>query len=142
MDSLADHHGWSKHIEETQGAAPDFPLIADAAREVANLWNMIQPNASDTLTVRSVSNIDPGKKIRLILACPAGSGRNVDAALRVIDSLQLSDGYKVATPVNWKQGEDGIIVPALKDEEARTLFPQGWKALKPYLRMVSQPKRG
>lgn len=139
VDKLADHHGWSKDIEETQGAALNFPLIADADRKVSDLYDMIHPNASDTFTVRSVFVIDPNRKVRLTLTYPASTGRNFDEILRVIDSLQLTDNYKVATPVNWKQGEDVIIVPAVKDEDARKLFPQGWKALKPYLRIVRQP---
>lgn len=139
VDKLADHHGWSKDIEETQGAALNFPLIADADRKVSDLYDMIHPNASDTFTVRSVFVIDPNRKIRLTLTYPASTGRNFDEILRVIDSLQLTDNYKVATPVNWKQGEDVIIVPAVKDEDAKKLFPQGWKTLKPYLRIVGQP---
>lgn len=140
VDILEDHHGWSKDIEETQGTALNFPLIADADKKVANLYDMIHPNASDTFTVRSVFVIDPNKKIRLSLTYPASTGRNFDEILRVIDSLQLTDRYKVATPVNWKQGEDVIIVPAVKDDDAKTLFPDGWKTLKPYLRIVPQPK--
>ena len=140
VDKLEDHHGWSKDIEETQGVALNFPLIADADKTVANLYDMIHPNASDTFTVRSVFIIDPNKKIRLQLTYPASTGRNFDEILRVIDSLQLTDGYKVATPVNWKQGEDVIIVPAVKDEDAKKLFPQGWKTLKPYLRVVKLQK--
>jgi alkyl hydroperoxide reductase subunit AhpC len=140
VDKLEDHHGWSKDIEETQGAALNFPLIADPDKTVANLYDMIHPNASDTFTVRSVFIIDPNKKIRLQLTYPASTGRNFDEILRVIDSLQLTDGYKVATPVNWKQGEDVIIVPAVKDEDAKKLFPQGWKTLKPYLRVVKLAK--
>lgn len=140
VDKLEDHHGWSKDIEETQGTALNFPLIADADKKVANLYDMIHPNASDTFTVRSVFVIDPNKKIRLSLTYPASTGRNFDEILRVIDSLQLTDHYKVATPVNWKQGEDVIIVPAIKDDDARSLFPDGWKTLKPYLRIVPQPK--
>ena len=136
VDKLEDHHGWSKDIEETQGAALNFPLIADADRKVSNLYDMIHPNASDSFTVRSVFIIDPNKKIRLIITYPASTGRNFDEVLRVIDSLQLTDRQKLATPVNWKPGDDAIIVPALKDEEARKLFPQGWKTLKPYLRIV------
>jgi alkyl hydroperoxide reductase subunit AhpC len=136
VDKLEDHHGWSKDIEETQGTALNFPLIADADRKVSDLYGMIHPNASDTLTVRSVFIIDPNKKIRLTLTYPASTGRNFDEILRVIDSLQLTDKYKVATPVNWKPGDDAIIVPAVKDEEAKKLFPQGWKTLKPYLRIV------
>jgi thioredoxin-dependent peroxiredoxin len=140
VDKLEDHRGWSKDIEETQGTALNFPLIADADKKVANLYDMIHPNASDTFTVRSVFVIDPNKKIRLSLTYPASTGRNFDEILRVIDSLQLTDRYKVATPVNWKQGEDVIIVPAIKDDDAKTLFPDGWKTLKPYLRIVPQPK--
>ncbi len=140
VDKLVDHHGWSKDIEETQGTALNFPLIADADKKVSNLYGMIHPNASDTFTVRSVFVIDPNKKIRLTLTYPASTGRNFDEILRVIDSLQLTDKHKVATPVNWKHGEDVIIVPALKDEDAKKLFPQGWKTLKPYLRVVTQPK--
>jgi thioredoxin-dependent peroxiredoxin len=140
VDKLEDHHGWSRDIEETQGTALNFPLIADADKKVANLYDMIHPNASDTFTVRSVFVIDPNKKIRLSLTYPASTGRNFDEILRVIDSLQLTDRYKVATPVNWKQGEDVIIVPAVKDDDAKTLFPDGWKTLKPYLRIVPQPK--
>lgn len=140
VDKLEDHHGWAKDIEETQGAALNFPLIADADRKVANLYDMIHPNASDTFTVRSVFVIDPNKKLRLSLTYPASTGRNFDEILRVIDSLQLTDGYKVATPVNWQPGEDVIIVPSVKDEDAAKLFPNGWKAIKPYLRLVPQPK--
>jgi alkyl hydroperoxide reductase subunit AhpC len=140
VDKLEDHHGWSKDIEETQGQALNFPLIADADKTVANLYDMIHPNASDTFTVRSVFVIDPNKKLRLSLTYPASTGRNFDEILRVIDSLQLTDKHKVATPVNWKHGEDVIIVPALKDDDARKLFPDGWKTLKPYLRVVAQPK--
>jgi alkyl hydroperoxide reductase subunit AhpC len=140
VDKLEDHHGWSKDIEETQGAALNFPLIADADKKVANLFDMIHPNASDTFTVRSVFVIDPNKKLRLSLTYPASTGRNFDEILRVIDSLQLTDKYKVATPVNWKDGEDVIIVPAVKDEEAKKLFPEGFKTIKPYLRTVAQPK--
>jgi len=140
VDKLEDHHGWSKDIEETQGASLNFPLIADADKKVADLYDMIHPNASDTFTVRSVFVIDPNKKIRLTLTYPASTGRNFDEILRVIDSLQLTDQYKVATPVNWKPGDDVIIVPALKDDDAKKLFPNGWKALKPYLRLVPQPK--
>ncbi|MCX7060775.1 MAG: peroxiredoxin [Gammaproteobacteria bacterium] len=140
VDKLEDHHGWAKDIEETQGAALNFPLIADADRKVADLYDMIHPNASDSFTVRSVFVIDPNKKLRLSLTYPASTGRNFDEILRVIDSLQLTDKHKVATPVNWKQGEDVIIVPALKNEDAAKLFPDGWKTLKPYLRVVPQPK--
>lgn len=136
VDKLVDHEGWSKDIEETQGTALNFPLIADPEKKVATLYGMIHPNASDTLTVRSVFVIDPNKKIRLTLTYPASTGRNFDEILRVIDSLQLTDKQRLATPVNWKPGDDAIIVPALKDEDAKKLFPQGWKTLKPYLRIV------
>lgn len=140
VDTLADHEGWSRDIEETQGSSLNFPLIADPQRKVAELYGMIHPNASGTLTVRSVFVIDPSKKVRLMITYPASTGRNFDEILRVIDSLQLTDRHKVATPVNWKQGEDVIIVPAVSDEDAKSLFPQGWKALKPYLRVTSQPQ--
>ncbi|MDM4769772.1 peroxiredoxin [Solimonas sp. SE-A11] len=140
VDKLEDHHGWSKDIAETQGTSLNFPLIADADKTVANLYDMIHPNASDTFTVRSVFIVDHNKKIRLTLTYPASTGRNFDEVLRVIDSLQLTDKYKVATPVNWKQGDDVIIVPAVNNEDAKKLFPQGWKELRPYLRVVPQPK--
>ncbi len=140
VDKLEDHHGWSRDIEETQGAALNFPLIADADRKVANLYGMIHPNASDTMTVRSVFVIDHNKKVRMTLTYPASTGRNFDEILRVIDSLQLTDKYKVATPVNWVQGEDVIIVPAVSNDDAQKMFPGGWKELKPYLRVVPQPK--
>lgn len=139
VDTLADHQGWSYDIEQTQGTALNFPLIADADKKVATLYGMIHPNASETFTVRSVFVIDPQKKIRLTITYPASTGRNFDEILRVIDSLQLTDRYKVATPVNWQRGEDVIIVPSVSDADARTLFPDGWKALKPYLRIVPQP---
>jgi len=140
VDALGSHEGWSKDILETQGHAVNFPMIADADRKVSGLYGMIHPNASDTFTVRSVFVIDPNKKVRLTITYPASTGRNFDEVLRVIDSLQLTDKHKVATPVNWKQGEDVIIVPSVKDEDAQKLFPKGWKALKPYLRLVPQPK--
>jgi thioredoxin-dependent peroxiredoxin len=136
----ADSHGrWSKDIEETQGAALNFPLIADHDRKVSGLYGMIHPNANDTLTVRSVFVIDPSKKVRLTLTYPASTGRNFDELLRVVDSLQLTDKHKVATPANWKHGEDVIIVPAVSDEQAKHLFPGGWTEVKPYLRTVKQP---
>jgi alkyl hydroperoxide reductase subunit AhpC len=136
----ADSHGkWSKDIEETQGTALNFPLIADHDRKVADLYGMIHPNANDTLTVRSVFVIDPNKKVRLTLTYPASTGRNFDELLRVIDSLQLTDKHKVATPANWKHGEDVIIVPAVSNEQAKDLFPGGWTEVKPYLRTVKQP---
>ncbi|KYZ86038.1 peroxidase [Alcanivorax sp. KX64203] len=140
VDPLDDHNAWCGDIEETQGQALNFPLLADADRKVANLYGMIHPNANDTLTVRSVFVIDPNKKIRLTITYPASTGRNFDEILRVIDSLQLTDGYKVATPVNWNDGDDVIIVPSLSNEDAQKLFPEGWDEKKPYLRMVKQPK--
>lgn len=139
VDPTDSHAGWAKDIEETQGAALNFPLIADHDRKVSDLYGMIHPNASDTMTVRSVFIIDPAKKVRLTLTYPAATGRNFDELLRVIDSLQLTDGHKVATPANWKQGGDVIIVPSVSDEAAKELFPGGWDAQKPYLRVVKQP---
>lgn len=140
VDSVTDHKRWAGDIEETQGAALNFPLIGDPDRKVANLYDMIHPNANDTLTVRSVYIIGPDKKIKLILTYPASTGRNFDELLRVIDSLQLTAKHQVATPANWKNGEDVIIVPSLSDADAKAKFPGGWKALKPYLRIVPQPK--
>lgn len=140
VDPLKDHHGWAKDIAETQGHAVNFPMIADPDMKVANLYGMIHPNASDRFTVRSVFVIDPNKKVRLTITYPASTGRNFDEILRVIDSLQLTDRQKLATPVNWKPGDDAIIVPSLSDDDAKKLFPQGWKTLKPYLRLVKQPK--
>ena len=140
VDSTGDHERWAADIEETQGTKPNFPLIGDADRKVADLYDMIHPNANDTLTVRSVYVIGPDNKIKLELTYPASTGRNFDEILRVIDSLQLTAKHKVATPVNWKQGEDVIIVPAVSDEEAKEQFPDGWNAVKPYLRIVPQPQ--
>src|SRR6516162_5088510 len=122
VDPLDSHEGWSKDIEETQGQAPNFPLIADPDRKVADLYDMIQPNASDTMTVRSVFVIGPDNKVKLTLTYPASTGRNFDEILRAIDSLQLTANHKVATPSNWKQGEDVIIVPAVSDDEAKERF--------------------
>ncbi|MGH8528415.1 MAG: peroxiredoxin [Nevskiales bacterium] len=136
VDSVQDHLGWSKDIEETQHQRVNFPMIADPDMRVANLYGMIHPKASDRFTVRSVFVIDPNKKVRLSITYPASTGRNFDEILRVLDSLQLTDQQKLATPVNWKPGEDAIIVPAVTDDEAKKLFPQGWKTLKPYLRYV------
>jgi thioredoxin-dependent peroxiredoxin len=142
VDPLKDHEGWSKDIEETQGQKLNFPLLADSDRKVANLYDMIHPNANDTFTVRSVFIIDPNKKIRLIITYPASCGRNFSEIVRVLDSLQLTDNHKVATPVNWKNGDDVIIVPALQDEaEINRLFPKGYKKIKPYLRITPQPNR-
>ena len=139
VDSVEDHVRWSDDIEATQGARPKFPLIGDPERKVANLYGMIHPNANDTLTVRSVFIIDPAKKIRAMITYPASTGRNFDEILRVIDSLQLTDKYKVATPVNWKNGDNVIIVPSVSNDEARKLFPGGWDEQRPYLRVVKQP---
>ena len=142
VDPVNDHQLWKKDIEETQNCKLNFPLLADGDRKVATLYNMIHPNASETFTVRSVFIIDPQKKVRLIITYPAATGRNFDEILRVIDSLQLTDKHKVATPVNWKQGDDVIISPAVKDEaEIKKLFPKGYKALKPYLRITPQPNK-
>jgi thioredoxin-dependent peroxiredoxin len=141
VDSVESHHRWEGDIAETQGQAVNFPMIGDPDRVVATLYDMIHPNAHDTLTVRSVFVIDPANKVRLTITYPASTGRNFDEVLRVVDSLQLTDRHKVATPVNWKQGDDVIIVPSLSDEAARELFPGGWDAQKPYLRVVKQPGR-
>jgi thioredoxin-dependent peroxiredoxin len=140
IDPLDAHAGWAKDIEETQGYRPNFPIVADPERQVANLYGMMHPNHDEVFTVRTVFVIDPDKKVRLMITYPQTTGRNFDEILRVIDSLQLTDKHKVATPVNWKQGEDVIIVPAVSDEEAKQKFPNGWKALKPYLRLTPQPK--
>jgi alkyl hydroperoxide reductase subunit AhpC len=139
VDAVSDHRAWARDIEETQGAALNFPLLADADRKVSDLYGMIHPAASDTLTVRSVFVIDPAHRIRLMITYPASTGRNFEELLRVIDSLQLTDGYKVATPVDWRYGQDVIIVPSLGDEEAKALFPKGWRAERPYLRVTPQP---
>ena len=140
VDPVDDHRSWAGDIEETQGHALNFPLLADADRSVSGLYDMIHPNANDTLTVRSVFIIDPNKKIRLTITYPASTGRNFAEILRVIDSLQLTDGHKVATPVNWTEGDDCIIVPSVSNEQAKELFPQGWDEKKPYLRMVKLDK--
>jgi len=140
IDPVTSHQGWAADIKDVTGHALNFPLIPDHDRRIAKLYDMIHPNASDTATVRSVFVIDPKKKIRLFITYPQTTGRNFDEILRVIDSLQLTDGHRVATPVNWKPGEDVIIVPAVTDEEARAKFPKGWRALKPYLRLTPQPE--
>ncbi len=140
VDPLESHRSWVGDIEETQGAELNYPLIADPERKVADLYDMIHPNASDTLTVRSVFIIGPDKKVKLILTYPASTGRNVDELLRVIDSLQLTAKHSVATPVDWKHGDDVIIASSLSDEDAKQKFPEGWNAPKPYLRIVPQPK--
>ena len=141
VDELGNHKGWADDIEETQGAKLNFPLIADSDHKVSDLYDMIHPNANDTMTVRSVFIVGPDKKVKLIITYPASTGRNFDEILRVIDSLQLTANYSVATPVNWKEGEDVIIVPAVSDEDAKAKFPKGWKALKPYLRVTPQPDK-
>lgn len=140
VDPVDSHKEWAKDIEETQGARLNYPIIGDPDRTVADLYGMIHPNANDTLTVRSVFVIGPDKKVKLTITYPASTGRNFDEILRVIDSLQLTAKHSVATPADWKQGEDVIIVPAISDEEAKGKFPKGWKALKPYLRMTPQPE--
>ncbi|MBA2609648.1 MAG: peroxiredoxin [Actinobacteria bacterium] len=139
VDTLDNHEGWASDIKETQGHAPNFPIISDADRKVSDLYDMIHPNANDTLTVRSVFVIGPDKKVKLTLTYPASTGRNFNEILRVIDSLQLTANHKVATPGNWEQGGDVIIVPAVSDEDAKGLFPNGWDEQKPYLRVVAQP---
>lgn len=139
VDPLGSHRAWAEDIAATQGAALNFPLVADPARAVANLYGMIHPAASDTFTVRSVFVIGPDKKIKLTLTYPASTGRNFDELLRVIDSLQLTARHKVATPADWQRGQDVIIVPSVTDGEARALFPEGWRAVRPYLRLVAQP---
>jgi alkyl hydroperoxide reductase subunit AhpC len=141
VDPLDSHAGWAKDIEETQGTAVNFPMIADQDKTVANLYDMIHPNASETMTVRSVFIIGPDKKVKLMLTYPASAGRNFEEILRVIDSLQLTAKHSVATPVNWKDGDDCIIVPAVSDEEAKEKFPKGWTTVKPYLRITPQPNK-
>jgi alkyl hydroperoxide reductase subunit AhpC len=142
VDPVTSHKGWIGDIEETQGTRMNFPILADADRKVAQLYDMIHPEANDTMTVRSVFIIDPKKKIRLIITYPASTGRNFDEILRVIDSLQLTDNFSVATPVDWKDGQDCVIVPSLKDPAVmKQKFPKGWKELKPYLRMTPQPNK-
>ena len=139
VDPTDSHNEWAKDIEETQGHALNYPVIADHDRKVADLYDMVHPNANDTMTVRSVFVVGPDNKLKLTLTYPASTGRNFDEILRVIDSLQLAAEHQVATPVNWKNGEDVIIVPAVSDEDAKAKFPGGWKTLKPYLRIVPQP---
>jgi len=141
VDKVDDHKKWAGDIEETQGAKLNYPLLADSDRKVSNLYDMIHPNANDTLTVRSVFIIGPDKKVKLMITYPASTGRNFDEVLRVLDSLQLTANHKVATPVNWKNGEDCIVVPSLSDDEAKKLFPKGFKTVKPYLRVTPQPNR-
>ncbi len=149
VDTVGDHKKWAKDIEETQGHKLNYPLIGDPDLKIAKLYDMLHPNASgdvkgrtaqDNATVRSVFVVGPDKKIKMMLTYPMSSGRNFDEVLRVLDSIQLTAKHKVATPVNWKQGEDVIILASVPDEEARAKFPEGWKAPKPYLRIVRQPK--
>jgi thioredoxin-dependent peroxiredoxin len=149
VDSVDDHKKWSKDIEETQGAAPNYPMIGDPDLQVAKLYDMLPAEtsggaagrtAADNFTVRNVYIIGPDKKIKLIITYPMTTGRNFDEILRVVDSIQLTAAHKVATPANWKQGEEVIIVPAVSNDEAKTKYPDGWKTLKPYLRLVKQPK--
>ena len=142
VDALDNHKGWAADIEETQGAKLNFPVIADEDHKVSDLYDMIHPNANDTLTVRSVFIVGADKKVKLIITYPASTGRNFDEILRVIDSLQLTDSHSVATPVDWKDGQDVVIVPSLKDPEImKQKFPKGWKEIKPYLRMTPQPNK-
>ena len=140
VDSVDSHLKWEGDIAQTQGTAVNFPMIGDPDRNVSNLYDMIHPNANDTLTVRSVFVIGPDKKVKLMITYPASTGRNFDEILRVIDSLQLTSTFKVATPANWKNGQDVIIGASVSDDDAKKLFPQGWKTVKPYLRVVPQPK--
>ena len=141
VDPLDAHRGWINDINETQKCTVSYPIIADPERTVANLYDMIHPNALDNVTVRSVFVIGPDKKIKLTLTYPASTGRNFDEILRVVDSLQLTANYQVATPANWNAGEDCIIVPAVKDEDVPSKFPKGHRAVKPYLRYTPQPDR-
>jgi alkyl hydroperoxide reductase subunit AhpC len=142
VDPADKHQEWIKDINETQNTVVGFPIIADADRKVSELYDLIHPNASATATVRSLFVIDPSRKVRLIITYPASTGRNFDEILRVIDSLQLTDNYSVATPGNWKDGEDVVIVPSLQDPEIlKQKFPKGYKAIRPYLRLTPQPNR-
>ena len=149
IDPVTDHKRWAKDIEETQGHAVNYPIIGDFDLKVAKLYDMIHPDAAgssegrtaaDNQTVRSVFMVGPDKKIKLMLTYPMTTGRNFDEVLRVLDSMQLTAKHQVATPVNWKQGDDVIIVTSVSDEDAKKKYPQGWKSLRPYLRLVSQPK--
>lgn len=141
VDDVESHKSWIQDINETQNTTVNFPIIADKDRKVSELYDFIHPNASETLTVRSLVIIDPNKKVRLIITYPASTGRNFNEVLRVIDSLQLTDHHKVATPANWQHGEDVVIVPSLKDEEEiKQRFPEGYTAVKPYLRLTPQPE--
>ena len=139
VDPLESHKGWVNDINETQNCTMNYPIIADPDRNVATMYGMIHPNALDNLTVRSVFIIGPDKKVKLQLTYPASTGRNFDEILRVIDSLQLTANYQVATPADWKHGDDCVVVPAIKTEDIPTKFPKGFKEVKPYLRMTPQP---
>ena len=139
VDPLESHKGWIKDINETQSCTMNYPIIADPDRNVATIYGMIHPNALDNLTVRSVFIIGPDKKVKLQLTYPASTGRNFDEIMRVIDSLQLTANYQVATPADWKQGDDCVVVPAIKTEDITAKFPKGFKEVKPYLRMTPQP---
>jgi alkyl hydroperoxide reductase subunit AhpC len=141
VDPVDSHRAWEEDIEETQGQAVNFPVIGDPDRKVADLYDMIHPNASDTLTVRTVFIIGPDKKVKLNLTYPASTGRNVDEVVRVLDSLQLTAGFQVSTPVDWHDGDDVIISPAMPDDEAKERFPKGFTTLKPYLRITPQPNK-
>jgi alkyl hydroperoxide reductase subunit AhpC len=141
VDDVTSHNGWAADIAETQGAALNFPLIGDADHTVSDLYDMIHPNANDTLTVRSVFIVGPDKKVKLTITYPASTGRNFAELLRVIDSLQLTANYKVATPANWNDGDDVIVGATVSDDEARELFPNGWTTVKPYLRVLPQPNK-
>ena len=140
VDTGERHEGWAADIAETQGQALNFPVLADHDKKVSELYGLIHPEADPAVTVRSDYVIDPNKKVRLVITYPPSTGRNFAEILRVVDSLQLTDNYKVATPVNWKDGDDVIIVPSVSDEDAKIRFPEGFKTLKPYLRIVKQPK--
>jgi thioredoxin-dependent peroxiredoxin len=142
VDDVESHKRWVKDIEETQGVKLNFPILADADRKVSVLYDMIHPEANDSLTVRSVFVIDPNKKVRLSITYPASTGRNFDEILRVVDSLQLTDNHSVATPANWKDGDEVVIVPSLQDEAViKEKFPKGYRAVRPYLRLTPQPNR-
>jgi alkyl hydroperoxide reductase subunit AhpC len=142
VDDVASHKKWTGDIEETQKAKVNFPILGDADKKVANLYDMIHPEANDTLTVRSVFFIDPNKKVRAMITYPASTGRHFDEILRVLDSLQLTDSHSVATPANWQQGGDVVIVPSLQDPEVlKQKFPKGFTAVRPYLRMTPQPNK-
>lgn len=142
VDPVESHQRWVADIEETQGASMSYPILADADRKVSELYGMIHPNADSTLTVRSVFIIDPKRKVRLTLTYPASTGRNFDEILRVLDSLQLTDDHSVATPADWKDGQEVVIVPSLKDEAVmKEKFPKGWREVRPYLRLTPQPNR-